>query len=419
MIIICLLSLAYGKFFIVSDIHLDLWYSPKNNYTTLCHNPNENQTESNSNQSDNNFYQFYCDTSYSLFVSVLEKMQQVDENPEFILITGDLVAHSIMKMNIDGKFDKEKNKERVHETLNNLTITFKNYFPDTQIIPVLGNNDAYDHYDMPTGYFKYEYLNFVYTLWKTQEDIPQSFLTDGYYSIKTKSNYTIICLNTVLFSSRQKIKLRSWIQLIWLKSQLELNENIFIAFHIPPGFSLYSGGSQSWHDAFVNNFKDIIEKYSSKILGIFGGHYHNSYFALISGKAIMINPSVSPLFGNNPGFRYFEWDKKDFVDFALNFYDLGKGWSEVSFKDRFGYEIDYLRVFEEIREDMVDLGDYVKSVTGHTFTNQTHYETACIAVFGKICNKSKSYLTELALCAFSKLRSDEYLNCMNSIVTFS
>ena len=419
MIMFCLLSLAYGKFFIVSDIHLDLWYSPNSNYTTLCHKVSEEDTGSDSHQSQDNFYQFYCDSSYSLLISVLEKMQQVDKSPEFILITGDLVAHSTMKMTIDGKFDKEKNKERVHETLNNITKTFRNFFLETQIIPVIGNNDAYDHYDMPTGYFKHEYLNFVYKLWNEEEDIPNSFLTDGYYTIKTYLGHTIICLNTLLFSSRQKIKLRSWIQLIWLKSQLEVNEKVFIAFHIPPGFSLYSGGSQSWHDAFVNNFRDIVEMYSSKILGIFGGHYHNSYFALISGKAIMINPSVSPLFGNNPGFRYFDYENKDFVDFALNFYDLGKGWSEVSFKGRFGYELNYLKVFNDIKEDVIDLDDYVKSVTGHTFTNQSNYETACIAVFGKICNKSKSFLTELALCAFSKLRSDEFLNCVNSIVTFS
>jgi Icc-related predicted phosphoesterase len=346
-------------------------------------------------------------------------MKEIDTDPDYILILGDVVAHSTMKLIINGIYNKELNRLKVQETLRNVSETLRIFFPSTQVIPVIGNNDAYDHYDMPTGYFKFEYLNFVYSLWRTQSNIPSTFMENGYYSFKTKTGENIICLNTLLFSYKQNIKLRSWAQLIWLKSQLEVLDKVIIAMHIPPGFSLFNGGSQSWHDCFIDAFRDIIEQYSQKILSIHGGHYHNSYFTFIDSITVFINPAISPLFGNNPGFRYFNKDGKDFQDVVFNGFDQEKNWKIYKFSQRFGYLVDYHRVFQELKEDVIDFEEYLKSVTGFTDVDQKFYPQACVAVFGIKCIKSRSFLIELALCAFRWIRSDEFLRCSNNIVTQS
>lgn len=226
MILLYILSIAQGKFFIVSDLHYDIDFTLNRTSKNSCVS---DYKVSNTSRSP---FELYCDSSYSLIESTLIQMVSVDPNPEFILLTGDLIAHNTMTITLDGVLDPDRNKQYIHMALQNLSDSILHYFPKTQIIHVIGNNDAYNHYSMPEGYFKNEYLDFVFALWGKQENIPRTFLTDGYYSTKTHSGYNVICLNTLLFSHRNKDDVSGRIQMIWLKSQLEYGENIIISMHI-------------------------------------------------------------------------------------------------------------------------------------------------------------------------------------------
>lgn len=407
MLFLLSLPVALGKFFILSDIHYDIEYDPNSNSTSSCH------SDSNSLNSSPSYVQSFCDSSYSLILSTLSQMQVIDPNPEFILITGDLLAHSTMNLVINGVLDQERNRQIVHLALQNLSETLIEFFPNTQVLPTIGNNDAYNHYYMPEGHFKYEYLNFMYTLWQKHGNISSTFITDGYYSVHTTSEYTVICLNTLFFSYKQEIDIRGKIQLIWLKSELENNENIIISMHIPPGFSLYQGGYQSWHDYYIEIFVDLIESYSAKIKAIYAGHFHSGYFELIADRFIIIHPSISPFFGNNPGFRYYDLDQNNFFEYALNSKNLTQGWQKSSFIDLFGYKVDYLRVFNELNQEILEFSDFIMYATGN-WINGEDYSIACKTIFDNICYKGKAYLLDLALCGFSKLKSVDFLKCSNS-----
>ena len=66
--------------------------------------------------------------------------------------------------------------------------TFKKYFPNTVLIPSLGNNDFFSHYQAPSETDKQEYLNFVYDAFftnstTTKPDSKETFLYAGYYRI--------------------------------------------------------------------------------------------------------------------------------------------------------------------------------------------------------------------------------------------
>lgn len=402
------LPIVFGKFFILSDIHYDIEYDPNSNSTSSCHNDSKSFSPS------QNYVQSYCDSSYSLILSTLLQMQSIDPNPEFILLTGDLLAHSTMKLEVNGVLDPERNKQIVHSALQNLSDTLIQFFPYTQMLPTIGNNDAYNHYYMPEGYFKYEYLNFMYTLWQKHGNISSTFLTDGYYSVNTYSEYTIICLNTLFFSYKQEIDIRGKIEMTWLKSELENNDGIIISMHIPPGFSLYQGGYQSWHDYYIEIFVDLIEEYSNKIKAIYAGHFHTGYFELVAEKFIIINPSISPFFGNNPGFRYYDLEQNNYFEYFLNSKNLTQGWHESSFLDRFGYKVDYFRVFNELNQEIMEFDDFIIYVTGN-WMNEGDYSASCKILFDNICYKSKSYLLDLALCGFKELKSIDFFKCSNSI----
>ena len=82
---------------------------------------------------------------------------------------------------------------------------------------------------------------------------------------------------------------------------------MIINFHIYPG-QYHPGRPQTfWDDAFLGSFKEILKANKHKILIILGAHTHTldfrfeeDYFNLIA------TPSISPEFGNNPGYATFE-----------------------------------------------------------------------------------------------------------------
>ena len=126
----------------------------------------------------------------------------------------------------------------------------------------------------------------------------------------------------------------------WLETTLshaaEKHEKIWLMFHVPPGIDGYStmhsvnsssqGGPPSsaspamtenscdqsivpmWKPFWTDLFDRLIAQYPTTISAIFAGHDHNDDLRLMSaGQAneqfVLIDPPVSPIFGQNPSFR--------------------------------------------------------------------------------------------------------------------
>lgn len=96
----------------------------------------------------------------------------------------------------------------------------------------------------------------------------------------------------------------------WLSKELEKvgdYERVIINFHIYPGQYFVQKDQKFWDDDFLEQFKKILKKHKYKILIVLGAHTHTldfrhegDYYGLIT------TPSISPEFGNNPGFATFE-----------------------------------------------------------------------------------------------------------------
>ena len=73
-------------------------------------------------------------------------MQEIDPNPEFILILGDDIAHYTISLIEDQQnYNVSYNSKLIQQSHKDISLLLSKSFPQTQIIHALGNNDAYAH----------------------------------------------------------------------------------------------------------------------------------------------------------------------------------------------------------------------------------------------------------------------------------
>jgi sphingomyelin phosphodiesterase acid-like 3 len=81
-----------------------------------------------------------------------------------------------------------------------------------------------------------------------------------------------------------------------------------------------------WKTEYSDAFLALENQYSDIIVGGLAGHTHMDDFRVVSntsGKAISffhINPSISPIFSNNPGFQLFTYDAASMTMLDYNTY---------------------------------------------------------------------------------------------------
>ena len=162
----------------------------------------------------------------------------------------------------------------------------------------------------------------------------------GSYSLKhpTLPGVRILSLNTIFWSN--KYHAASFANgcaaasstagsdlLAWLESQLadaeQAHEKVWLMFHIPPGIDGWASthpasmaANQScagtivpmWVPEWTARFDNLLQRYRSTVLASFAGHTHVDSFMVIGGdpesrQFVLIDPAISPIYGQNPGFR--------------------------------------------------------------------------------------------------------------------
>lgn len=275
------------------------------------------------------------DTNAVLFNSMLSKLKQVDKSiqPAFVLIIGDFLAHDFRGKYI--KFTGDKTNKGftifVKKTLQYISEQIHQTFPEINIYSVVGNNDSYtgNYQSDPNGQFFAE----VSTIFagnikntKQKDELLNTFARGGYYSITLSSQLRLIILNTVLFSSKDKkpeVKKAAAEQLQWLNNELKVaaknKQKILLTFHIPFGIDVYSTLRENlrdiiefWDPSFTKVFKQELNDNASMIEAILPGHIHMDAYQLFAAGnkniPIIFTPAISPIYGNNPGFKVFYYD---------------------------------------------------------------------------------------------------------------
>ena len=425
-----LLLLAHVQaytFFVLTDIHLDLGYSPDYNTTARCHSvgvagknltivPAPDVAESG---------RVGCDSPITLLESALEKMREVDDNPGFVLVTGDVIGHDTYKLLLaNGTYDKSYTSQLVRSTFSQVTASLNSYFPTTQILFALGNNDGYGDYQLPSS----PLTSYLYSLWAPlNPTLPPDFTTNSYYSCTVSViGQKLIVLSTNFFGiSVTAPKTAPIEQLLWLENELktavETGQRVVIAMHIPPGVGIFQENSYDWREEFIEQFYTVVKGYAQGVDFVFAAHQHESGFELIEGTnlAIVIHPALSPIYNNNPGFRYYEITEttQEYTDF---FYDLlgGRGeWDEeIVFSEFTGRdEFDYRGVYEELMGDEAMLMDYL--VASHGYSRNINVDISASDFVQKVMGlQSEAELFRAALCSYRYLLNVEFDLCIHHLL---
>lgn len=340
------------RFWVITDIHYDDGYivgSEADCGEPLCCRNNTNTKPSNTTIKDpaGKWGNYKCDAPMILIQTMLKEMAAVEPNPDFIVWLGDNVKHDIW----------EQTKEENLQATFNCTQFIKQAFPNTRVIPIFGNHEAYptDQFAPPPG------MDWLYSslaqYWKDwlPEDALASFLYAGYYQTTTDDGLLVLALNMMYcdplnFYLQQNSSKDPGNQLQWLEGALTqaqaIDQKVLIIAHIPPGMELKAGPPNCLPE-YSSEYATIISNFSDIIIGQLYGHTHEDNFLVFRDSETfrtpvsfgLVNPSITPYVGHNPAVRLitYEDSKKEFSGVFTYWVDL----NATNTQDEMVFELEY------------------------------------------------------------------------------
>ncbi len=307
------------------------------------------------------------DTNYPSLKSALSEASKraTEKHVNFIVVLGDYLAHDYLQnySKYSGDTSPEGYQAFVKKTLTFLTGEIGKTFPDQNVFMAVGNNDSYvdDYVSQPNGQFYKDMGNLWSSLVKdknAQAAFQASFPVGGYYAVDVPNqvNLRLIVMNSVLFSAKAKgdVSQAANNELDWLAKELAdanaKGKKALIMLHIPAGVDVFAslrkkpfGIVELWKPEYSTRFQAMLKQYTGNISGILSGHFHMDFLQIVN-QAIPVSgtPAISPVFGNNPGFKIFGYSPTTLKleDFLTYFNPLNnqKGWSD---KEEYDFNATY------------------------------------------------------------------------------
>ena len=289
------------------------------------------------------------DTNYALLQKTLRRLRKQHAN--FAIILGDFLPHHFAEQyrRYSGDTKGTYFQEFANKTLQFLARELYLALGDKPIYAVMGNNDSVGGEGCSRPDYCIEnsspFLQSVTADWReflinadNQQSFTTSFPVAGYYKVQLpgSSGNDLIVLNTVLFSIKaqgEDVKSAAQSELDWLQQQLEQaddNSNeVIIVGHIPPIANAYesaklNGAVPFWQPQYAQQFFKLLEKYHNDISGLITSHTHMDAFALLPDNIIdTFVPSISPVIGNNPAYKVYQYQPSnlrllDYQTYYLN-----------------------------------------------------------------------------------------------------
>jgi hypothetical protein len=261
------------------------------------------------------------DSNWALWTSTLRAMRAAAPNPQVVIVPGDVLAHHFPALATSaGGTTPEAAAEN---TMRRISRGLEQTFPQSQFLFVPGNNDD------PCGDYRTAphtaYMSALARIWKPLVDrddaapkFDKMFAAGGYYTAALpQPKMRAIALNdvywSVLYSACGKVKGNTAAaELNWLRTTLAetpAGSRNLIVMHIPPGIDAMSTIFAHrlmvipyLHGDDERVFLGLLERYRTRIAFAVAGHVHRSDFRVFGGVPIVIAPSVSPIYKNDPAF---------------------------------------------------------------------------------------------------------------------
>ncbi len=305
------------------------------------------------------------DTNYPSLVLALAGVKQNMGASPLVIFTGDILGHYFSQtffnlyyanLHVTAPKPADIVKDTVAvaamEAFADNTVTFFTDLVRSSVgsVPVmfaLGNADSYlGAVPEPSFLAKNAQTFYDKFLQNTadQTEFLTTFKSGGYYSAEPAgSNVMVIALNTLMFvpflEGFEQTAVAA--ELTWLDARFAAakaaGKKVWLLMHVPPGADIYttattdfkssqtSTATMMWEPAYQATFLQTVLKYPGLIAMTLAAHTHMDEFRIYSpGNVLEITPSITPYFGNNPGFRVFSIDKDSLkpVDYISFNYDL-------------------------------------------------------------------------------------------------
>lgn len=326
---------ATQQWLVISDVHFDPFADAKL-AQRLADAPLSRWRAILSDGGAQPFSNYGSDTNFPLLESTLDEMRNQVNAPPVVIITGDFLAHGFRE-----KFNRSvRNHDDAHyaafvdDTMRFLANEFRLAFPRARLIPAIGNNDnaCADYQPNPGSPF----FASMAAAWGGSVGAPDpnafvsQFSTGGYYTVPLPAaNAQAVVLNDVFWSAQYRnacgVKTADpgGDELTWLANTMKSigPKNVWVIAHIPPGVDVYTTLhlnasvpilflTPKFNDAMIN----ALLAGPAHVVVALSGHTHmNSYRILGPDPSrpytpLLVVPSVSPIFANNPTFSILQVD---------------------------------------------------------------------------------------------------------------
>jgi sphingomyelin phosphodiesterase acid-like 3 len=389
-----------------------------------------------------------ADTNYVLFKSALENIFARAPRPDFIVISGDFLAHDFQETytKVAGSSDPKAVSSFIHKTIAFVALMIAQRFPSTPVYPALGNNDSDcgDYQVEPGG----EFLRATAQSWagllhnKSNARMLQStFPASGAYTVIAPRNrrHRLIVLNSTFFSSNYKNTCGDpkaepgKDELTWLGNELQkaaaTYQRVWLVYHIPVGIDVFAALTNGpaappelfWQSAYSQQFVNLVTQNSNVITASFAGHIHMDSFHLIQpavdGPAsfVHITPAISPLFGNNPAFEVFKYDRKSAMlrDYTAYYFDLSLPAAQKNAPVKWAKEYSFAQAFAQPGFSTAALQSIYGQMAGYQSGDQTKYAT-----YYNVNNTARPPFTgdnwRPYWCGIQSVTAAEYQTCVAS-----
>jgi sphingomyelin phosphodiesterase acid-like 3 len=314
-----------GTFAIISDIHFNPFAPPKDQATSRIGE----------------------DTNQALLTSGLATFARAMANADFAIVPGDLLAHGF-NAKTAGALGVDPSSPAVDDIAAKTTLFVAGALAEAlggkPAFVALGNEDSKcgDYKVEPGGPYlaaTREAVRRLVGAERLEADFAETWAAAGYYAARhpTVANGLIIVLNDVMWSPHYQDTCganglaAAETMMSWLREKLARQRvagvRVWLVHHIPWGIDAYSTLNAKaascpakvvpfLKEAFASELRALLMEYREVIQASFSGHTHfDDYRLLIDARGAVVGldkmtPALSPIFGQNPGFQVFTYDKQ-------------------------------------------------------------------------------------------------------------
>ncbi|CAG2110458.1 unnamed protein product, partial [Medioppia subpectinata] len=306
----------------MTDIHLDLYYTPGSN--ALCDEPMCCRSTSHGHNNSAGYWSEMsgvCDTPLSFTEEAVKHIGNNHKDLDFVIWTGDSVPHDEWNCSETGNL--------LH--INTTTNLVKKYLKGKSVFPIIGNHEPcpFNMYvpnevsikskgQMSLSWLYNTLADDYWAQWINTASAKKAFKRGGFYSIQLNDRLKIVVLNNNICGGRNY-----WVaynpvdpdgQLKWFIDELDSAEtqgiHVLILTHQP-----MSACYESWG----NNYMRIVERYANVIVSTYYGHTHYDEIQVLYTKNLITNEtypishgyvgsSLTTFSRLNPGYKIFTLD---------------------------------------------------------------------------------------------------------------